>query len=244
MLKRLLGLINNLSSGSAIHDETFIIDFVNERFNEDDAMKKTEVIVLAGEEDYIIIGGKKLYFDAFFIRNEGLSSDKKYFRIATPEYKFWVNPKDLNRFMTIMEHRHKFYMKRKEEKRANKIKAIFTPFRYDDIDNNIYHCFISDTHMIENRDRFNKAVEAIDRECKKNNGKLYKTAAKSAKYAIIFDYRYRIFSNVEHLHAKGFKVTSFELALKYFGLEHMWDSKKHMQQEREYMEMLKKDSSG
>lgn len=62
---------------------------------------------------------------------------------------------------------------------------------------------------------------------------------KTAKFAIIFDYSRRTYSNITSLREKGYKVTTFEKALEYFGLSHMWNVKSIEKMENEHKRFMK-----
>lgn len=115
-----------------VDDEVFTVDFVSIK-ESGKTIKKAEVIFPANNQ-YIIINGEKIYFDAYYVRDEGMSSDNLYHRIATPDFKFWILPKDYKKFMSIANYRHNILIENRK-KRDEFIKAdINTPFEYDPID--------------------------------------------------------------------------------------------------------------
>ena len=59
--------------------------------------------------------------------------------------------------------------------------------------------------------------------CKAQGGRYYKSKAKGAKFAIIFSPHAQTTTEVWSLQQEGYKVTSFDRAIAYFGLEEMWD---------------------
>lgn len=225
-------------------DQAFIIDFVSIR-GSDETIKKAEVRLPANNQ-YIIINGDKEYFDCYYVNNEGLSSDKLYYRVATPDFKFWIYPRDLARFMSIAEYRHELLIEnRKRRDEAVKI-DIYTPFDYDQITDEIYKCFIANkTGMcdaIGTWGKLNKVEDRIAMMCQENNGKYYKTPAKTARYAIIFDPHSRTFSNVNSLKEKGYRVSTFEKALVYFGLNSLWDCESMIRMENEHKEFMRNNN--
>jgi len=217
---------NNLNENNNV---TFQIDFISIR---DTQEKITNAIVSFPEDSqYIIINGEKEYFDAYKVENEGKSSDNKYYRIATSDFKFWVLPKDKDRFMSILNHRHQIKMKRRQEKFEHFKEEANTPFSYDEITDDIYICFIAFKsglcEAIGTWEKYDKVEAKISELCQAKGGKFYKSEAKSAKFAIIFSPNSRLPSNINGLKQKGYKVTTFEKALKYMGIEKMWDCKTH-----------------
>lgn len=190
------------------------------------------------------MNGKERVFNAYYVRNEGLSGDGLYYRIATPKFKFWVNPKDLTRFMRIANHRHKMMAKDSKKRDETAKIDIHTPIDYDQITNEIYECFIAYksvmSESIGTLEEFNKVESEIATICQNNNGKYYKSKAKTAKYAIIFNLYNRISSNVNGLKEQGYRVTTFEKALLYFGIGHLWDCENMVQKENELKELMKK----
>lgn len=100
--------------------------------------------------------------------------------------------------------------------------------KYDTIDEDIYTCFIANkTGIGENTggtvEGFKKLESEIAKVCSYNDGKYYKSQAKSAKFAILFGASTRTLQGIEDLRQKGYKVTSLENALEYFGLTDLWD---------------------
>ena len=125
-----------------------------------------------------------------------------------------------------------------EKKRRQELRRdLTTPVDYSAIDEDIYKCFISNkTGMCEyigTWEQFQKVEEQISNKCREKNGKYYRSPAKTAKFAIIFDPGARTLSNVTRLKKMGYKVTTFEKVLEYFALTELWDCKKLSQYEHE-----------
>lgn len=91
-------------------------------------------------------------------------------------------------------------------------------------------------------EQFKVIEERIARLCQENNGKYYKTKAKTAKFVIIFDPNAKVYSNVTSLKKMGYKVTTFEKALEYLGLSDLWDCKKMAQHEYELKKFMYEDT--
>lgn len=129
-----------------------------------------------------------------------------------------------------MAERKKKIKTAERKKRQQIRKDLTSPVKYSAIDEDIYKCFISNkTGMSDNIgtwEQFHKVEEQIAQICKEKNGKYYKGQAKTAIFAIIFDPSARTLSNVTKLIEKGYKVTSFEKALAYFGLTDIWNCEK------------------
>lgn len=85
---------------------------------------------------------------------------------------------------------------------------------YDEITDDIYTCFIdgAGTNFSD------KLRTSIEQACSDNGGRCYKTAAKSAKYAIIAADYYQNKDRVDHWHDKGYKVTTIEKLTNYLNL--------------------------
>lgn len=82
--------------------------------------------------------------------------------------------------------------------------------KYDDITDEIYHCF-----LVGHSDEKEAVREEIDNICKSNGGRCYKTKAKSAKYAIIVSKCYEVSYTVGGYRNDGYKVTNLENAMGY-----------------------------
>ncbi|ROR29279.1 hypothetical protein EDD66_103215 [Mobilisporobacter senegalensis] len=100
-------------------------------------------------------------------------------------------------------------------------------YEYDPIDSDIYRCFIAYQYGISNNvnvsTKFQKIEDRISNICSAKGGKYYRTPAKSAKFAIIFNSKDINYNSIKGLIDEGYKVTTFENALKYFKLDHLWD---------------------
>jgi len=222
-------------------DEMFLIDFISIRAS-GETIKKAKVTFPA-KNQYVIINGEQDYFDAYYVSDEGMSSDSLYHRIATPDFKFWVYPKDYKRFISLANHRHNVLMANRQ-KRNEVIKSdIYTPFNYDHIDEEIFRCFIANkTGMCEaigTWEQFQKIEDQLSKICQEKGGKYCKSEAKTAKFAIIFDPHARTSSNVNVLKAKGHKVTTFEKALEYFSLTKMWNCENLAKFEKNHKKFMK-----
>lgn len=101
------------------------------------------------------------------------------------------------------------------------------PIKYDEIDDDIWWCYIDSRNgmcdAIGSWDNFEKVEKKLSELCTYNGGKLYKSRAKGARYAILFSPFKRSASYISELQEKGYKVVSFESVLKYLGITDMWD---------------------
>lgn len=134
-----------------------------------------------------------------------------------------------------------------EKKRRQELrKDLTTPIEYSAIDSDIYWCFISNKSglcdAIGTWEQFKTIEERIAGLCQEKNGKYFKTKAKTAKYAIIFDPNARVYSNVTSLKETGYKVTTFEKALEHFGLTDLWDCKKIAKHEYDLKKFVYEDT--
>jgi len=145
-----------------------------------------------------------------------------------------------------MAERLKPFKAAEKKRRQDLRRDLVTPVDYSAIDTDIYKCFISNqTGMcdeIGTWEQFKTIEEHIARLCQENNGKYYKTKAKTAKFAIIFAPNARVYSNVTSLKEAGYKVTTFEKALEYFGLTDLWDCKKIAQHEYDLKKFVYEDT--
>jgi hypothetical protein len=145
-----------------------------------------------------------------------------------------------------MAERLKPFKAEEKKRRQDLKKDLITLVDYSTIDSGIYKCFISNqTGMcdaIGTWEQFKVIEERIAKLCQENNGKYFKTRAKTAIFAIIFAPNAKVFSNVTNLKNMGYKVTTFEKALEYFGLSDLWDCKKMAQHEYELKKFIYEDT--
>lgn len=109
------------------------------------------------------------------------------------------------------------------------------PVNFDSIDDDIYRCFIcrvSLSGFLGTGEQFDLVTEKIKSICEAKGGRFYKTQAKGARFAIIFSAGYHTTPYVYSLHQLGYKVTTFDRALKYFSLEHMWNIENYLEDKR------------
>lgn len=218
----------------------YLIDFL--RIRKDGTTLKNVEVSFPLNSSHIIIDGIQKHFDAYSIDETGWSEDNKYKRIITRQFCFWIKPKDYNYLKDIMLHKQKElieYRKSQDERTKN---DHLVPFEYDVIDNDIYKCFIAGKSSyieveVGTMSDFRKVEEKLDSICKEHSGKYYKSEAKSAKFAILFNYSNRTASTVNTFREKGYKVTSFENMIEHFGLTEVWDTrglKERVSKQKEY----------
>jgi hypothetical protein len=136
-----------------------------------------------------------------------------------------------------------------EKKRLQELrKDLTSPVEYSSIDSDIYRCFISNKtgmcEMIGTWEQFGKVEERIAKLCQERNGKYYKSQAKAARFAIVFDPGARTYLNVTSLKEKGYKVTTFERALEYFALTSMWNCEKLTDAENDHKKFMYEETFG
>lgn len=213
------------------YDTEFIIDYLNINFEEN---LKDVKIIFPSSSNKIIINGESMYFNSSYIKEVGRSSDNLYRKIYTKNFAFWITPCDYNDILNIMKDREVKYQNEKQETKTSFKNLYSEKFEYDEIDTDIYKCCIvdkSDTDLGNidcggNAKDFRKVEQYISDLCKENNGRYYKTVCKNVKFVIIFACNSRTATNVTHYRNKGYKVTSFENAIKYFNLINLWDINK------------------
>jgi hypothetical protein len=200
----------------------YTIDFLKV-FENDRTIKNAE-IEFPDSNQNIIINGKSEYFDAYYVNEKGESSDRKYKKVFTTDFGFWINPEDYDDILNIMLQRRQINLENKI-KRAAMNAEIKEDYKrtttYDPIDDDIYKCFIEKQSgmcdEVGSWDNFHKIEEKLAALCLEKGGKYYKSAAKGAKFAIIFSPDYRHASAVEEIRVKGYKVNCFENMVEYFG---------------------------
>lgn len=110
--------------------------------------------------------------------------------------------------------------------------SLETPITYSLIDDDISRCFISHPsgmcNAIGTWEEFKKVENLIALLCKEQGGRYYRSKAKGAKFAIIFSPYAQTASEVWSLQQEGYKVTSFDRAIAYFGLKELWDCPRYV----------------
>jgi len=225
------------------------VPYTKEKFTFDYLrVKETDETILSAEVEFESknqymnnMSGGKFYLDVFYIRELGLSRDGKYQRIATPQYEFFVSPEDVERFLIVLKHRQKVKHEAKAKMKEREILNQTHTFEYDAIDDDIYYCFIAYKSgmcdAIGKWAQFFKVEEVLRAECEKNGGKYLKKEGKTAKFAILFNPGYRVYSVVADLREKGLKVTTFEAILRHFNWTKMFSIEqleKHIAKIEEY----------
>jgi hypothetical protein len=222
--------------------EKFTIDYLLIRESEETIMGAE--IEFEPRNQYIVINGNKTYLDAYYINEAGLSSDKLYHKIFTPQFGFWVQPEDVSRLLNVLRHRQEIKLRNRSLIHERERIDAETPFEYDEIDSDIYKCFIvlksGMCDAIGTWKQFYKVEKAIQEICIKNGGRYFKNESKNAKFAIIFNTYGRVYTVVSSLKDKCFKVTSFEAVLEHFRLSHLFSIEKISKQVIEANEFRRK----
>ncbi len=106
-----------------------------------------------------------------------------------------------------------------------------TPLNFSTIDEDIFECFIASRSgmcsAIGEWEDFYRVEAEIGRICKDHGGRYYKTKAKGAKFAIIFNPHFHSAEAVWSLQQDGYKVTTFDRVVNHFGLTHLWDCSRY-----------------
>jgi hypothetical protein len=196
-----------------------------------DKFMKNVKVSFPPNSDKIIINGEPFVLNVKRIDYDGYDEKDSVYKISTYDYNFWVSwEKTYEGLKGVMENRRSEYLEQEKIKNQSISEEYLRPFKYDTIDNDIYNCFIAyKSSYIEsdigNSYDFERIEEKLAEICKEHGGKYYKNAARAAKFAIIFSYTKRTASSVNSLRDKGYKVTSFENVIEYFGLQDIFDPK-------------------
>lgn len=118
------------------------------------------------------------------------------------------------------------------------------PPRFDPIDDDVYSCFITGSGVCQaetgtvapiqpndsgeaedpGRAIMERLESAIAQCCAEHGGRLYRSKAKGAKFAIVRSGWCWRYSFVEELHGQGYKVTSLSALVRHMGLTSLWDA--------------------
>jgi len=213
-------------------NKEFVIDkLISQSTTYGDVFLKNAKVSFPPNSDKVIINGEAFFFNVKRIDYGGYDDKDSLYKISTYDFNFWVRRKrTYNDLKIVLENMHDEYLKQVELENQKIKEEYLEPFKYDTIDNDIYNCFIAhQLNYIEsdvgNSYDFTVVEEKLAEICKEHGGKYYKNAAKAAKFAIIFSYKYRTAESVAKLRDKGYKVTSFENMIDYFGLQEIFDTK-------------------
>lgn len=242
------GSKDKIKNYSMQDEEHFKIDFMNTPIKNQEKLKDAEIIFYKNDSR-MSVNGVMRALDTYDIHDIGMSKDRKYNRVANIEYVFWITPRDYKRFMICVENVDRLRGEEVEQakierKRINKLN-VETPLQYDEIDDDIYKCFIAHKPDGSREDgsfeQFKAIEDKISNICKEHGGRYFKTAAKTAKFAIIFDHRYMFYTYIKELKDKGYKVTSIIELLKYLEMADMWDIKTLYKLRDEDIKYMKND---
>lgn len=233
VIPKLIDFMGNLPI--VVHNARFDIDFLDENMS-DNKYRGNSVI------DTLSIS-RKMFEN---IDNHRLQTIKDYLKIDLDSHRA-IDDAKVAAEIYLKYCREGYPVKKdydKLRKQKNKIN-LETSFEYDPIDEDIYKCFIAYKLGYERRDgtlkQFHKIEDKISEICKEHGGRYFKTAAKTAKFAIIFDDKSMFYTYIKELRDKGYKVTSFDKALEYFGIADMWDIKALYELRDEYIKYMKSD---
>lgn len=188
----------------------------------------------------ILINGQSMrYYPGGWYIEKGWSSDHKYQKVYTEDFTFWVSPADYKAFIRLLESLKNRYTDEREDRKEsyNQLLAKYREgYQVDSIDDDIWCCYFESPNGfpdLKTKKQFELLTVKITHLCKMHGGKLYKTRAKAAKFAILVSPSSKKQDNVDHIREMGYKVTTLENAVKFFGLEKHWDiaaSENHYQE--------------
>ena len=189
-----------------------------------------DVVFPLDDVESIEINGHRQRGYCGHVGETGKSSDGIYYRVHLSDYTFWVDPSDYHELMDFLHDRQKAAIEVVEQHRLERdeynqrhAKQLLAGVNADPITDDIYWCYIQGSPDADLQKKFAKLTSAIAKKCDEHGGRLYKTAAKSAKYAIMADYRYYTDDNFDYRRASGYKVVTLEQAVNYMGLQKLWD---------------------
>lgn len=189
-----------------------------------------DVVFPLDDVESIEINGHRQRGYCGHVGETGKSSDGLYYRVHLSDYTFWVDPSDYHELMDFLHDRQKAAIEVVEQHRIERdeynqrhAQQLLAGVHADPITDDIYWCYIQGSPDADLQKKFAKLTSAIAKKCDEHGGRLYKTAAKSAKYAIMADYRYYTDDNFDYRRASGYKVVTLEQAVNYMGLQKLWD---------------------
>lgn len=207
-------------------DSCFHFDFVK-AYGE--SLKDVTVIFPEDDPDSIIIDGSRQRGYCGYVSESGMSSDGLYHRVHLADYTFWVDPSDYDTLMNLLEERQQQSQIQTAERRAKReeynrrrAEQFVAGVQSDEITEDIYRCFIHGSPIPKYQKQFAKVTELIGKKCTENGGRLYKSAAKGANYAIEADYNKYTADHFDDLRQRGYKVITLEQAVQYMHLEKYW----------------------
>lgn len=207
-------------------DACFNFDFVKAY---DERLKDVTVIFPDDDPDSIILDGNRQRGYCGYVNESGMSSDGLYHRVHLADYTFWVDPSDYDTLMDLLEERQQQSRIKTSQRRAEReeydrrhAEQFIAGVQNDEITKDIYKCFIHSSPIPKYQKQFTKVTELIGKKCTENGGRLYKSAAKGATYAIEADYTKYTADHFDDLRQRGYKVVTFEQAVQYMHLEKYW----------------------
>lgn len=205
---------------------TFHFDYMNAYA---DKLQGAEVVFPDDDIWTIIVNGTPCRYYPAKCREGGWSSDHLYKRLYTADYAFWVDPGDYSRLRRILFDRQTRYQAEQEQK-VQQQDDLFAGFQsgytLDPIDDDLWRCFLAGDDLFMTfipQQQIRGFRDAFGAMCAEHGGRLYKTEAKSAKFAVLTGPRSRFRQEVERLRALGYKITSIEEVVQAFGMEDLWN---------------------
>lgn len=204
----------------------FSLDFIRTPAGEG---KKVEVEFPQDNIWKILINGEAQRYYPGMYEEVGWSSDRKYRKVRADGFMFWISPSDYSAFVKLLKDLKIRYAQDKEDRKQS-YQSMLEQYRagvqVDAIDNDVSWCYFESPNGFQGIDderKFHSLETKIAQICEKNGGHLYKTRAKSAKFAILVSPSSRKQDNVERIRSMGYKVTTLEEAVKFWQLEKYWN---------------------
>lgn len=190
-----------------------------------------DVVFPLDDVESIEINGNRQRGYCGHVGETGKSSDGLYYRVHLSDYTFWVDPSDYHVLMDFLHDRQKAAIELVKQHQAERdaynqrhAQQLLEGVTADPITDDIYWCYIQGSPDADLQKKFTKLTAAIAKKCEEHGGRLYKTAAKSAKFAIIADYRYYTNDDFASRRKNGYQVVTLEQAVEYMGLNKLWDA--------------------
>ena len=169
------------------------------------------------------VNGKEEYLDTYKISELGWSSDFKYLKASTADAVFWIRPNDYSDFINALRVKQNMVLQYKAERKKRLesfISAKLERFYVDYVNNDCTFCFIAGSGNQAKRyvTNYETVVHAAVNVCQAHKGRFFKTAAKSAKCALLLSPDTRDKATYQKYKSQGYTVVVAESFFEYFGV--------------------------
>lgn len=182
---------------------------------------------ISDDFSHVMLDGARRVLDVDDLREAGYTADGRFKKLIAYDLTIWITPGQFREFMgNVLYCREQLEKQRRQQWETDKAIAEM-PVQFDPPDDSLWKCFFANPPRPTDEvfyEPYQKLFQAVSLLCASHGGRCYKTAAKSANFAVIVGARAHNAAVVNELQEKGYKVCSVADAVNFWKLENIWEN--------------------